>query len=214
MAAARSGSKKSPPRRVQAAVDTRSALLDAAEELLLDEGYSAVTSRRVAERAGANSGLVYYYFESMEDLLVELFRRNAEGGLERQAQVLQSPQPLWALWDDLTSSINDARAIEFFALARHYGRVRDEVLAYSWRYRKLQIDVLREVLPTYDLDLETWPPSALVLTVASISLLLLVEKGYGFDDGHDELVAAVERQIRALEGDRWVEHPAVARRKA
>jgi AcrR family transcriptional regulator len=168
----------------------------------------------VAERAGANSGLVYYYFDSMEGLLVELFRRNAERGLERQAQVLQSPQPLWALWDDLTSSLNDARTIEYFAMARHHERVRDEVIAFSRRYRKLQIDVLSDVLRTYDLDLESWPSSTLILAVASVSLLLLVEKSYGFDDGHDELVAAVERQIRALEGERWSEHPAVARRKA
>lgn len=214
MAAARSAAKKTAARRERSAVDSRSALLDAAEELLLDEGYAAVTSRRVAERAGANSGLVYYYFESMEDLLVELFRRNAERGLERQAQVLQSPQPLWALWDDLTSSLNDARTVEFFALARHHHRVRHEVIEFSRRYRQLQVDVLGDVLRTYDLDVESWPPSVLILAVASVSLLLLVERGYGFDDGHDELVAAVERQIRALEGDRWSEHPAVARRKA
>ena len=30
----------------------RGVLLDAAEQLLLEEGYAAVTSRRVAERAG------------------------------------------------------------------------------------------------------------------------------------------------------------------
>ena len=77
--------------------DTRSVLLDAAEALLLEEGYAAVTSRRVGERAGANSALIHYYFESMDGLFVELFRRGAERGLERQTAALQSPQPLWAL---------------------------------------------------------------------------------------------------------------------
>jgi AcrR family transcriptional regulator len=205
---------KSSSRRHPSTVDTRSALLDAAEELLLKDGYAAVTSRRVADRAGANSGLVYYYFESMEGLLVELFRRNAERGLERQAHALQAPQPLWALWDDLTGNLNDARTVEYFALARHHKAVRTEVAKFSRKYRRLQFGVLTDVLRTYDLDLETWPASALILTMASVSLLLLVEKGYGFSDGHDELVRVIERQIRELEGERWSEHPAVARQKS
>ena len=92
--------------------ETRSALLDAAEALLLAEGYAAVTSRRIGERAGANSALIHYYFESMDGLFVELFRRGAERGLERQATALHSPQPLWALWDVLHDQINNVRTVE------------------------------------------------------------------------------------------------------
>src|SRR4029453_18759444 len=108
--------------------DTRSALLDAAEALLLEEGYAAVTSRRVGERAGANSALIHYYFESMDGLFVELFRRGAERGLERQAAALQSPQPLWALWDMLHDHINNGRTLEFFALANHRPVIKAEVV--------------------------------------------------------------------------------------
>src|SRR5262245_33374973 len=75
------------------------ALLDAAEALMLDEGYAAVSSRRLASRAGLDAGLIYYYFGTMDDLFIALFRRGAERSLERQAQALSSPQPLWGLWD-------------------------------------------------------------------------------------------------------------------
>ena len=78
---------------------SRAALLDAAERLMLQEGYAAVTSRRVAASAGLKPQLVHYYFRTMDDLFLALFRRRAEQGLERQAQALASPQPLWALWD-------------------------------------------------------------------------------------------------------------------
>ena len=60
----------------------RGVLLDAAEELLLQEGYAAVTSRRVADAAGLKPQLVHYYFRTMEDLFLEVFRRRAEEGLE------------------------------------------------------------------------------------------------------------------------------------
>jgi AcrR family transcriptional regulator len=192
--------------------DTRSALLDAAESLLLEEGYASVTSRRVGERAGANSALIHYYFESMDGLFVELFRRGAERGLERQAAALQSPQPLWALWDVLHDHINNVRTVEFFALAHHRPVVQAEVVEFSARYRRQQLDILTNVLAGYGLDVDTWPPVTVILLMGSVSLLLLIEKGMGFDLGHADMIGVVEREIRALEGDRWTEHPALAHR--
>ena len=52
---------------------TRAQLLDAAERLMRDEGYAAVTSRRVAAEAGLKPQLVHYYFRTMDDLFVDLF---------------------------------------------------------------------------------------------------------------------------------------------
>ena len=77
---------------------TRTALLDAAEALMLEEGYAAVTSRRIAGRAGVPNA-IHYYFETMDELFIELFRRGASRSLARQEEVLASPQPLWAFWD-------------------------------------------------------------------------------------------------------------------
>ena len=59
----------------------RALLLDAAEQLMLEEGYAAVTSRRLANKAGLKPQLVHYYFRTMEELFVEVFRRRAEEGL-------------------------------------------------------------------------------------------------------------------------------------
>jgi AcrR family transcriptional regulator len=206
------GSSPRPARRRATASDARSLLLDAAESLLVEEGYGAVTSRRVGERAGTNPALIHYYFASMDGLFVALFRRGAERGLERVERALQSAQPLWALWDALRDHINDARTVEFFALAHHRQAVRAEVVEYSTKYRQMQLDVLTNILEGYGLDVETWPPVTLVLVMGSISLLLRIEEGFGLDMGHAEMIAVVEREICALEGDRWTEHPALARR--
>jgi AcrR family transcriptional regulator len=194
--------------------NTRTELLDAAEAILLEEGYAAVTSRRVGERAEANSALVHYYFDSMDGLFVELFRRGAERGLAEQEAALQSSQPLWALWDALHDHMNNVRTVEFFALAHHRPAVQEVVVEYSGRYRRLQVDVLSTVLDGYGLDLETWPAVTVILMMGSISLLLLIEQGFGFDMGHAEMIASVEREIRTLEGERWTGHPALARRRA
>src|SRR5690349_18396757 len=77
---------------------TRLHLLDTTERLMLDEGYAAVTSRRVAKEAGVTPPLVHYYFPSLDDLFLAVFRRRADESFERQLRLLESDQPLRAVW--------------------------------------------------------------------------------------------------------------------
>ena len=67
--------------------ETEQALLDAAERLLVEVGAAGITTRRVAEEAGANHGLVHYYFGSVEQLLVRVLERFTERLIERQRQM-------------------------------------------------------------------------------------------------------------------------------
>ena len=87
------------PRRIGAADSkTRAQLLDAAELLLLEEGYAAVTSRRVAAKAGLKPQLVHYYFRTMDDLFLEVFRRRAEENVARVERAVAADGSLRALW--------------------------------------------------------------------------------------------------------------------
>ena len=65
--------------------ETEQALLDAAERLLLEVGAAGITTRRVAEEAGANHGLIHYYFGSVEQLLVRVLERFTERQIGRHA---------------------------------------------------------------------------------------------------------------------------------
>src|SRR3984885_3650882 len=112
----------------------RQVLLDAAEQLMLAEGYAAVTARRVASQAGLKYQLVHYYFRTMDDLFLALFRQRAEEGLERQRQALTSAQPLWALWDLSRDPRGTALTMEFVALANHRKAIRAEIRAVSERF--------------------------------------------------------------------------------
>ena len=57
---------------------TRATLLDVTERLMRNEGYAAVSSRRVASEAGVTGALVHYYFPTLDDLFLAVFRRGAE----------------------------------------------------------------------------------------------------------------------------------------
>jgi AcrR family transcriptional regulator len=179
----------------------RAVLLDAAEQLMLEEGYAAVTSRRVAEKAALKPQLVHYYFRTMDDLFLAAFRRRAEKGLEAQAQVLQARQPLWALWRFSTDPAATAITSEFIALANHRKALKAEIAYYAERFREEQRKALATVLDRYGIDRAEVPALVWSVLMTSISRVLVIEQALGMSAGHAEIVAFVERYLRQLEGD-------------
>jgi AcrR family transcriptional regulator len=181
---------------------TRNALLDAAQHVMTTEGYAAATARRVAAEAGVNSALVFYYFDSLDGMFVELFRRSAEHSFERLQHALASPQPLWGFWELIHDRSNSATTMELLALANHRKALREEIAESSRRFRRAQLDALADVLEPDGGDPPRWPPSVVVLVLSSISRYLLMEEDFGLDTGHVETEALVEEFIRSVEGER------------
>jgi AcrR family transcriptional regulator len=180
-------------------------LLDAAEKLMLEEGYAAVTSRHVAARAGLKPQLVHYYFRTMDDLFLALFRRRAEQGLERQAEALASAQPLWALWDLSRDPRGTSLTMEFIALANHRKAIRAEIASAAERFRAEQLKGIEAVLGRYGIGVEQCPPMVFTVLLSSISRFLVIERvTLGMSTGHDETVAFVEDFLFRMEGKRQV----------
>jgi AcrR family transcriptional regulator len=74
-------------------------ILEAAYRCLTEQGYAATTISGVAERAGVSRGLLHYYFESKEDMLAQVVRRNAEPSIQLLGPLVlssESPQQLAA----------------------------------------------------------------------------------------------------------------------
>jgi AcrR family transcriptional regulator len=182
--------------------ETRAELLDAAERLMLEEGYAAVSARRVAAEAGVNAGLVYYYFANMDELFIALFRRGADTRLEEQSKVLASPQPLWGIWDLTHHQTSTVLTLEFIALANHRKAIRVEIVEYLKKFRKMQLETMGTVLEGYGIDPSTWPPSLVIVGMWGISQYLLIERAFELDTGHAEIVARIEEHITRLEGPR------------
>lgn len=57
---------------------TKERIVDAARELFFENGYEATGLTQIRERAGVNSGSLYYFFHSKEDLLVAVLERYKE----------------------------------------------------------------------------------------------------------------------------------------
>src|SRR6266508_2267399 len=89
--------------------ETEQSLLDAAERLLVEVGAAGITTRKVAEEAGANHGLVHYYFGSVEHLLVRVLERFTEGLIERQRQMYAADVPFIEKWRTAMSYLDADR---------------------------------------------------------------------------------------------------------
>ncbi|MEV0712187.1 MULTISPECIES: TetR/AcrR family transcriptional regulator [Nocardia] len=188
------------PRRFGAPdAKNRTVLLDAAEQLMLDEGYAAVTSRAVARKAGLKYQLVYYYFRTMDDLLLEVFTRRAEEGLARQAVALASPNPLRALWEFNTEAAAAALTMEFAALANHRKVIRAALTEYSNRFREAEMTALREFMEKYDAQEKTWPAEVVVVALSGVSRFLMLEESLGVRGGHAETMEFVEQRLRQMD---------------
>lgn len=191
----------SPSRRIGATdSQSRARLLDAAEQLLLEEGYAAVTSRRVAAKAGLKPQLVHYYFRTMDDLFVEVFRRRAETDLERFERAVAADGSLRNLWRLNTDPRGATFVTEFVALANHRKAIRGEISRYAERFRAAQIDALTAALEAHGIADELPPIVALVL-MTGVSQVLTLERTLGVTAGHDATIGYIERAIARLEPD-------------
>lgn len=174
-------------------------LLDAAEQLMVEEGYAAVTSRRVAEKAGLKSQLVHYYFRTMDDLFLAMFRRRAEEGLRHQEELLGSDRPLRALWQFNTESESTPFTMEIASLAHHREKIRTEVRRYSERFRTAQLEVASAALERYRVPRDVCTPAALVVLMTATARIMAMEENLGFSQGHQETAAYMARYVRQLE---------------
>ncbi len=119
--------------------ETRAKLLDAAEALLIEEGYAAVTTRRVGAAAGLKPQLVHYYFHSMDELFIELFRRGADRNLARLEKAAAADPSLHNLWRLNMSARGGTFTTEMVALANHRKALRGEIANYAERFRAAQL---------------------------------------------------------------------------
>jgi AcrR family transcriptional regulator len=190
-------------RRPRAATEEkRRRILDATEEIMLKEGYAAVSSRSVATAVGIQAPLVHYYFATLDDLFVEVLQRRAGRNVERMAAALLSPEPLRAWWDLASDPRGTAMFVELLAAANHRPALKAEVGGIAREVRRMQMEVLERLLPEYGLDPELFPPPLVAAAIQGLAFSAVQDDVAGYDTAADEAIAAMGRLIDRLEAGR------------
>ena len=171
------------------------ALLDAAERLLVDVGYSGITTRRLAEEAGVNHGLVHYYFSSNENLLVRALERFTERLIDRQKELYAADMPFVEKWrtamrylvsEDVTY---EKVWLELQALAWNNPDLRQRLARVNAEWRAVLTDAFAE--PHRELEIQM-PLEALVSLVMTFNIGIIVERLGGIETGHDALLEWID----------------------
>ncbi len=178
---------------------TRAHLLDVAEAMMLEEGYAAVTSRRLGSRAGVSPQLVHYYFRTMDELFVEVFRRRAEENLTRIAAAMEIDGSLPSIWRLTSNPLGAAFNIEFAALANHRKDIRVEIATYGERFHQMQHEAVAARLEALGVAPEICPPTVALLAMTGLAQIMSIEEALGLTAGHSEASAFVAGFLEDLE---------------
>jgi len=170
--------------------ETEQALLDAAERLLGEVDASGITTRRVAEEAGANHGLVHYYFGSVEQLLVRVLERFTERLIERQRELYEADGPFLEKWRTAMAYLDQDVPyqkiwFELQALAWNRPELQERLAWVHAEWRAVLVDAFAPVREELGLDL---PPEVLVTLVYTFNEGIMLERLSGIETGHRELL--------------------------
>jgi AcrR family transcriptional regulator len=180
---------------------TRVLVLDAAQEVMLEDGYAAATYRSIAKRAGVTAGLVQYYFPTLDDLFIALLRHRSDQSHERLLAELEArpDEPLRIIWEFSSNETTAALMTEFMALGNHRKAVQATFVEVSARTRKEQLKALKSRWSTYRGRAGGLSPEALVALLHGIPKVLQLEDAVGISTAHTELLRSVERRLAEVE---------------
>jgi AcrR family transcriptional regulator len=171
------------------------ALLDAAERVLVGAGHAGITTRRLAEEAGVNHGLVHYYFGSVENLLVRTLERFTERLITRQREMYAADMPFLEKWRTAMRYLMSEDLayekvwLELQALAWNQPDLRERLARVNGEWRAVLTEAFEQ--PHRELGVEM-PLEALVSLVMTFNLGMMFERLGDIDTGHRELLEWID----------------------
>jgi TetR/AcrR family transcriptional regulator len=175
----------------------RTALVEAAEQIIREEGYPAVTARTLADKVNLKRQIVHYYFHTMDDVFIAVIRQNADKLRAQLQEAARSDEPLRDLQTLNRDPEQATLAMELAALAKRRPAVRAEVGRAAKEARELQTRVLSEHLKQRDITPGMQPIVATIL-LTSLAQVLALEAAIDINSGHAETLEFVDSCLRAF----------------
>ena len=129
--------------------ETRARIVEAALESLRTRGFAASSTRAIAEIGGHNPGLTFYYFDSLNDLLLSALEQASEARLERYAERARAAASAGELLDLMQEIYREDVASGFI-------RVASEMVAGAVANPELGPPVVALMQPWLDLAEESF----------------------------------------------------------
>lgn len=180
--------------------ETREKILETAREILLTDGFEALTTQAIADRMDITDAGVHYHFETKEDLLAGLIE-NQTTKLRQQLEAYEGPpeERLPALLEDRFEAVELLRAAElpppsFQLLSATTGsedRLRAGLRAFMDTYVEMLTETIEEGVETgvFETESPEWTARALTAMVEG------AEAWAGLDESPEPLVWGTKHYI-------------------
>jgi AcrR family transcriptional regulator len=133
---------------------TRTALIDAAEEVFAARGYHPASLDEIAERAGFTRGAIYSNFDGKEDLFVAVMQRDCERAIDAFTATVRSSASSsdrsWSssaeLWNEMIAGDNTALCLmlEFRLLAVRNPAMGSRLAAFEQHIERTITELLEQ----------------------------------------------------------------------
>ena len=127
---------------------TRANILEAAKAALVESGFSALSTRGIAQRAGVPLSQIHYHYGTKQNLVLEVLEDENRKLLDRQTRLYQSDIPFWKQWEQACDFLEDD-------LASGYVRVLQEMTAAGWGDDEIAVAVKANLRGWMDLLTQT-----------------------------------------------------------
>ena len=117
---------------------TAQEILIAARGALLESGFAALSTRKVADRAGVPLSQIHYHFGSKEQLILTMLNEQNTSLVQRQAEMFALDVPLSERWERACNYLDDD-------LESGYVRVLQEMAAAGWSSPQVRAAVTRNL---------------------------------------------------------------------
>jgi AcrR family transcriptional regulator len=193
----------------QARTEATTAILDAAERLLIEVGHAAISTRKLAEEAGVNAGLIHYYFGSMEEVFLQVLERFTARLTQRQAAMYGSDLPFIQKWRTAMGYLLEDREsgyqkllFELQAMAWNRPELRERIRDVFRRWDAIVTDAMAAGMRELDIDTRRFPVEAVTCLVAAFNKGIMLDALIGHDFGHRELLDMIDRLLAQLDRQR------------
>jgi AcrR family transcriptional regulator len=180
------------------APSTPEAILDAVEAIMKEEGYAAVSSRRVAEKAGLKSRLAGYHFGTMDELFLAVLHRMEDRHFAQCAKIIDADNQLEYMWNMILDSTDMVLMLEFTALAVHRKAIRKQIARVIERARAFEAVVLARALEHLKIGEDKMPPMVLAVLLSGAVRVFMTERAVGVSKGHEETLKFINKEIAKI----------------
>jgi AcrR family transcriptional regulator len=190
-------------------IDTKGKILNTAEELFGEFGYSATSMRQIISKAHVNLAAIHYHFGSKEDLLDQVIMRKAGPMNERRMKLLDEFEAGAAPESASIEKIIEAfvapailieRSPEFLKLM---GRIHAEGLGHGIIQRNFQpiidrfLSALHRALPDMAIKELAWKAH---FTVGAMAFTLMAQPGMDPEAALEPPSAIIKRLVAFVSG--------------